>query len=641
MKISCIFFLLAFLSPNNCFSQDSSAYIFYLNKIPPDGVLLDRGWKFQIGDDPAYAKTDYNDNKWESINPTLDIHDSLKQIPRLGIVWFRLHLLMDSFLNNELVLMIQQSGASEIYLNGKLIHSFGILNNNVGKVKAFNPLGKPVPFPVDNSTNQVLAVRYALQPNIYYTTTLGNKNRGLYIIINNVKNAIDKYEETRVNSNGKGGFWAGVFFILGILYLAFYLFYPGQKAHLYFSLYAFLTGGFWYYSIYADSINQVEFLYPLNNLMLSLGVITNLILLIAIYRLLQQKTGTMYHCLIVLGIISMACGAFIYGWGWLIFALLFSNLTIIDSARIAFKAIRKNKKEAWINAAGGIGFFICWVLFVLQSFGLLSDYIDFLSLAVFCIPASVAISLAYDFANTNRSLQQKLTEIENLSKENLEMEKKRQSAQIEAMVATQEQERKRISRDLHDDVGTKLSALNLYLSLLGEKAALTNNDEIKSLAQSSRQFIKETMQDVRELLLNLSPTVLEEFGYTTAVEGLVNKLNETKQIHFDLVVFGITNRLQKDYELALYRITQELINNVLKHAEAKHVSLQIGHRDEKIILMIEDDGKGFDISSYKDGYGLRNLEARTKLLHGVMTIDSHSGKGTSVLIEIPYNLSGV
>jgi signal transduction histidine kinase len=218
--------------------------------------------------------------------------------------------------------------------------------------------------------------------------------------------------------------------------------------------------------------------------------------------------------------------------------------------------------------------------------------------------------------------------------------KSKQSDQIKAMVITQEEERKRISRDLHDDIGTKLSALKLFISSLQNKATLISNEEIRSLAESSEKFIKEAMQDVRELLLNLSPTVLEEFGYTTAVEGIINKINETKQIHFSLVMFGMAHRLKKDYELALYRITQELINNVLKHAEAKNVSLQIGQRDEKIILMIEDDGKGFDINAHKDGYGLHNLNARTKLMHGIMTIDSQPGKGTSVLIEIPYNFNG-
>jgi len=79
----------------------------------------------------------------------------------------------------------------------------------------------------------------------------------------------------------------------------------------------------------------------------------------------------------------------------------------------------------------------------------------------------------------------------------------------------------------------------------------------------------------------------------------------------------------------------------LKHAEAKQVSLQIGQRDEKIILMMEDDGKGFDVSAHKDGYGLNNLDARTKLMQGTMTIDSQPGKGTSVLIEVPYSFNGI
>jgi signal transduction histidine kinase len=222
-----------------------------------------------------------------------------------------------------------------------------------------------------------------------------------------------------------------------------------------------------------------------------------------------------------------------------------------------------------------------------------------------------------------------------------ELEKQTTEHEIKAMVAAQEQERKRISRDLHDDVGTKLSALNLFLSSLQKKATTTNNDEIRSLACSSKQFIQDAMYDIRRLLLNLSPTILEDFGYTAAVEALVNKINETKQLHFDLIVFGINQRLKKEYELALYRITQELVNNVLKHAEAKHVSLQIRQTDGKITLMMEDDGKGFDINAHKDGYGLNNLASRTKLMQGTMTIDSRPGKGTSVMIEVPYGFDRV
>jgi signal transduction histidine kinase/ligand-binding sensor domain-containing protein len=217
--------------------------------------------------------------------------------------------------------------------------------------------------------------------------------------------------------------------------------------------------------------------------------------------------------------------------------------------------------------------------------------------------------------------------------------KKRQTEQIRAAIHAQEEERKRISRDLHDDIGTKLSALKLFISSLKLKARAVHHEAIVSLAQDSEQFIQEVVKDLRNLLINLSPSVLQEFGYTNAVEGLANKINETKLINFELNVFGFKQRLQKEYELALYRITQELINNILKHADAKNISLQTGQRDDKIVLVIEDDGKGFDVNLHKDGYGLKNLETRTKLLNGKMTIESIPGKGTTTLIEIPYNLT--
>ncbi|HEX6181986.1 MAG TPA: two-component regulator propeller domain-containing protein, partial [Chitinophagaceae bacterium] len=216
---------------------------------------------------------------------------------------------------------------------------------------------------------------------------------------------------------------------------------------------------------------------------------------------------------------------------------------------------------------------------------------------------------------------------------------RKQTTQLQTVIATQEEERKRISRDLHDDVGTKLSALKLFLSSLKMQVENKEQERAQQLAVNSEQLINETIRDVREMLLNLSPGVLEEFGFVVAIEGLVNKINQAGAINIELTTFGLTKNLQKEYELALYRITQELINNVLKHSQAKNVSLQIGYREEKIIIMIEDDGKGFKIEDHKDGYGLKNLAARTKLLNGTMNIDSQIGKGTSVSIEVPYKFN--
>lgn len=217
----------------------------------------------------------------------------------------------------------------------------------------------------------------------------------------------------------------------------------------------------------------------------------------------------------------------------------------------------------------------------------------------------------------------------------------KQAVQLETIIATQEEERKRISRDLHDDIGTKLSALKLFLTSLKTSVDKKQYQQVEELAGNSEQLINYTIKDVRNMLLNLSPGILEEFGFATAIESLVNQINQTKTVHFNLTMFGMNMELKKDYELTLYRITQELINNVLKHAEAKHVDLQIGYRNERIIIMIEDDGKGFDMSDHQDGYGFKNLQTRTKLLNGNMIIDSQKGKGTSVSIEIPYKIIAV
>ncbi len=226
--------------------------------------------------------------------------------------------------------------------------------------------------------------------------------------------------------------------------------------------------------------------------------------------------------------------------------------------------------------------------------------------------------------------------IYSIYKKKIRQMEKKQAKQLHTIIATQEEERKRISRDLHDDVGTKLSALKLFLSSLKNSVEKKQYQQADQLADNSENLINQTIKDVRNMLLNLSPGILEEFGFTTAIESLVNKINQTNTIHFDLSVFGMNENLKIEYQLALYRITQELINNVLKHSNAKRVSLQIGYRDEKIIIMIEDDGKGFDLNQHKDGYGLKNLEARTKLLNGAMNIDSQPGRGTSISIEVPY-----
>jgi hypothetical protein len=224
--IVCLLFFI-FILITNCFPQDSAIDVLRINKVPPQGIVLDKGWRFQIGDDPEYAKPEYDDTKWQSINPTLDIHD-LPQIKE-GIVWFRLHLFLDSnLLKDQLALVVQQSGASEIYLNGSLIYRFGVFNIDPAKVKAYDPRGQSFGFPVKNQGQQMLAIRYALQPGLRYTTIFATHNFAIWIAMNTIEAANRNYSQI-THVVGLIYFLTGIFLIFTILHLSFFLFYPSQK----------------------------------------------------------------------------------------------------------------------------------------------------------------------------------------------------------------------------------------------------------------------------------------------------------------------------------------------------------------------------------------------------------------------------
>ncbi|MDX2071824.1 MAG: hypothetical protein SFV55_25550 [Haliscomenobacter sp.] len=217
-----IFLLSLFLFPLLVFAQKRE--VFRIDSLPKAGILLNQGWKWHAGDDPEWAKAEFDDAGWEEIDPTKDIF-ALPQLPRSGkIGWFRIHLMIDSSLNQQMVMLIQQSGASEIYLNGRLIQQFGTLSTDPQKVIAFTPALKPVSFPTTNRHIGVLAVRYALQPGIGYSSHFGTVNTALTISLNTVENGVDTYESIHWAAVQPHPIRVGIFFSLAILYFGFYFF---------------------------------------------------------------------------------------------------------------------------------------------------------------------------------------------------------------------------------------------------------------------------------------------------------------------------------------------------------------------------------------------------------------------------------
>ena len=212
--------------------------------------------------------------------------------------------------------------------------------------------------------------------------------------------------------------------------------------------------------------------------------------------------------------------------------------------------------------------------------------------------------------------------------------KKNQKRQLALVVDTQEKEKKSISAQLHDDLGVRLSALKYFVTSLKQylQPGNTKAEEIYSKTISS---IDESVEDIRYLLINLSPKTLNEYGYLMAVEDLVNKLQRLHIINVELHQKGLEQRLTPEMESGLYRITQELINNTLKHAQAQTIRLSIQKNDEIINLTYTDDGKGFDTVENSKGYGLENIHTRVALLNGKIEWLHSKNKVIGASINIP------
>ncbi|WP_171032317.1 tetratricopeptide repeat-containing sensor histidine kinase [Polaribacter aestuariivivens] len=219
---------------------------------------------------------------------------------------------------------------------------------------------------------------------------------------------------------------------------------------------------------------------------------------------------------------------------------------------------------------------------------------------------------------------------------NLTLLKEQELTTINAMVDGQEKERKRIAEDLHDNLGSVLATLKLHfenLQMNKEKKKI-NQEE---LFNKTENLIDEAYLKVRSIAHAKNAGVIANQGLLSAIEMMAEKIAVADKINIDVIDFGLDKPLENSLEITTFRIIQELITNVLKHAEAKNITINISLYDNDLQIIIEDDGKGFDANAIdsKKGMGITSIETRISHLNGTFEIDSTFGKGTSVLINIP------
>lgn len=209
---------------------------------------------------------------------------------------------------------------------------------------------------------------------------------------------------------------------------------------------------------------------------------------------------------------------------------------------------------------------------------------------------------------------------------------------LEKVITTQEEERRRIARELHDSTSQNLTSLMVGLRNLQDTCG---SEQVARQAATLRQIVAETLDEVHEISTRLRPRLLDDLGLPAALERLTREWQGRYQIPVDLLIHIGEERLPGEIETAIYRIIQESLTNIARHAAAHSVSVLVERRGNEVIAIVEDDGQGFN-PAHPPGerhLGLAGMRERAELLGGRLTIESQPGAGTSIHVQIPISHS--
>lgn len=200
-----------------------------------------------------------------------------------------------------------------------------------------------------------------------------------------------------------------------------------------------------------------------------------------------------------------------------------------------------------------------------------------------------------------------------------------------------EEERRRIAREIHD--GPAQSLANIVLRAEFCEQLLTKEPErVKAELIRLKELVRSSLQDIRKTIFDLRPMVLDDLGLVGGLRRFLGDCQERHGLLVEFLFFGQERRLDRTFEVALFRIIQEALSNILKHAEATRVVVKLEILNKRVIAVVKDNGKGFDpavVGAQDEHYGLLNMRERTQLLNGEMQIKSVSGRGTEIVVTVP------
>lgn len=405
-----------------------------LDSIPAYGFTLSNHWKWHAGDNPLWAKREFNDSLWEK----LPVAESIEEFPKLRnaeIAWFRRPIQVKQVLVNQpLSVSVKQMGASEIYLDGKLLHKLGVVSKNPAKEQTdVYTTGLPIIF--SDTNMHTLAVRYSFtKDNFFYP---GTNSETFHFRIHNAKDAGAFLEEQANRTSGFYYFFTGIFLIFAILHFSFYFTNRARKVSLSLGLTMLaLTLAFFLRSLesYQDNITSKEVYGLLSVITTYVGV---LLINLSLYQYLNQKFGIIFYILAFMVVGSMFCYIFNWSLPWVIESWLPFLLLFVDFIRVSVLADRRKDSNAKVPIYSLMVVAACAILaiFILLIEGttgngsgslILNFGIFIIIIMFFSIPIGLSLSLVREYTRTHQALSNKLIEIEKLSAKNLAHEQEKQ-----------------------------------------------------------------------------------------------------------------------------------------------------------------------------------------------------------------------
>lgn len=236
---------------------------------------------------------------------------------------------------------------------------------------------------------------------------------------------------------------------------------------------------------------------------------------------------------------------------------------------------------------------------------------------------------------------------EEIKAANLEIEQERGKLEhlTKKLIVSQEDERRIISRELHDEAGQLLSTLKINLEMI-KKNLPGNLKDISTLIKKSTQLVDQSSREIKRLCTNLHPSVLDSLGLHAALSSQVDDFQRASEVKTEFNYGEVKERYPIEIERVIYRIVQESLNNIAKHARASRLSVSILDTHKSIIVTVDDNGIGFDVQKtlssqdVKRGLGLLGIKERASLVNGRVSISSKRGKGTVIRLEIPKKIQG-